>query len=586
MVCHRLSLIAGTRQLAACKGKKLKVWHAKMVPARESVIRMSYSYISTLLYFIYVTACIGESSPEIKKDEKLYPENFTRILDRLLDGYDNRLRPGFGGAVTEVKTDIYVTSFGPVSDVEMEYTMDVFFRQTWVDKRLKYDGPIEILRLNNMMVTKVWTPDTFFRNGKKSISHNMTAPNKLFRIMQNGTILYTMRLTISAECPMKLVDFPMDGHACPLKFGSYAYPKSEIIYTWTKGPERSVEVPKESSSLVQYDLVGQTVSSGTVKSITGEYVVMTVYFHLRRKMGYFMIQTYIPCIMTVILSQVSFWINKESVPARTVFGITTVLTMTTLSISARHSLPKVSYATAMDWFIAVCFAFVFSALIEFAAVNYFTNIQAENAKKRAAKPPAASPLTSIKTVSASEVVIQHPDSNGNLRKRMNFLVQSDNLGTEKDHLENDNKSAISRPSLIGQVPPSTITSPSSVPTPSKFGHAHASPTMPLARSTPPPPPCTPTIASLRPTPVHRLCGATLEQNLLPSRLFGQSSKHSSPTAVVSAPALPPASSANSGTSKIDKYARILFPVTFGAFNMVYWVVYLSKDTMEKMEGGM
>ncbi|VTJ79434.1 Hypothetical predicted protein, partial [Marmota monax] len=50
-----------------------------------------------------------------------------------------------------------------------------------------------------------------------------------------------------------------------------------------------------------------------------EYIVMTVYFHLRRKMGYFMIQTYIPCIMTVILSQVSFWINKESVPARTVF---------------------------------------------------------------------------------------------------------------------------------------------------------------------------------------------------------------------------------------------------------------------------
>lgn len=52
----------------------------------------------------------------------------------------------------------------------------------------------------------------------------------------------------------------------------------------------------------------------------GEYVIMTVYFHLQRKMGYFMIQIYTPCIMTVILSQVSFWINKESVPARTVFG--------------------------------------------------------------------------------------------------------------------------------------------------------------------------------------------------------------------------------------------------------------------------
>lgn len=55
-----------------------------------------------------------------------------------------------------------------------------------------------------------------------------------------------------------------------------------------------------------------------------------------------------------------------------VSGVTTVLTMTTLSISARNSLPKVAYATAMDWFMAVCYAFVFSALIEFATVNYFT----------------------------------------------------------------------------------------------------------------------------------------------------------------------------------------------------------------------
>lgn len=59
-------------------------------------------------------------------------------------------------------------------------------------------------------------------------------------------------------------------------------------------------------------------------------------------------------------------------PVSSFTGVTTVLTMTTLSISARNSLPKVAYATAMDWFIAVCYAFVFSALIEFATVNYFT----------------------------------------------------------------------------------------------------------------------------------------------------------------------------------------------------------------------
>uniref|UniRef100_A0ABM5FLW4 Gamma-aminobutyric acid receptor subunit alpha-6 isoform X4 n=1 Tax=Pogona vitticeps TaxID=103695 RepID=A0ABM5FLW4_9SAUR len=390
-------------------------------------------------------------------ESDLYSENISRILDKLLDGYDNRLRPGFGGkgvpgTVTEVKTDIYVTSFGPVSDVEMEYTMDVFFRQTWIDERLKFGGPTEILRLNNLMVSKIWTPDTFFRNGKKSIAHNMTTPNRLFRIMQNGTILYTMRLTINADCPMRLVNFPMDGHACPLKFGSYAYPKSEIIYTWKKGPLYSVEIPQESSSLLQYDLIGQTVSSETIKSNT---------------------------------------------------GITTVLTMTTLSISARHSLPKVSYATAMDWFIAVCFAFVFSALIEFAAVNYFTNLQTQRAMRKAARAAALAAALSAAAVPAEDEVVSHSDSNCNLKKRMNSMT-----------------------SQIDQSPETSILSNS----PSQGQRA----SLPSLQPPPPSPPP------------------------LPPPGFG-------------------------GPSKIDQYSRILFPVAFAGFNLVYWVVYLSKDTMEFFE---
>lgn len=66
-------------------------------------------------------------------------------------------------------------------------------------------------------------------------------------------------------------------------------------------------------------------------------------------------------------------------------GVTTVLTMTTLSISARDSLPKLAYPTAMDWFIAVCFAFVASALVEFAAVNYFATLQANRLRKQKAR---------------------------------------------------------------------------------------------------------------------------------------------------------------------------------------------------------
>lgn len=46
------------------------------------------------------------------------------------------------------------------------------------------------------------------------------------------------------------------------------------MYTWKKGPLSSVEVPQESSSLLQYDLIGQTVSSERLKSNTGERILL------------------------------------------------------------------------------------------------------------------------------------------------------------------------------------------------------------------------------------------------------------------------------------------------------------------------
>ena len=43
----------------------------------------------------------------------------------------------------------------------------------------------------------------------------------------------------------------------------------------------------------------------------------------------------------------------------------------------------------------------------------------------------------------------------------------------------------------------------------------------------------------------------------------------------------PANPQLAGTSPIDQYSRVLFPLTFALFNIVYWSMYLSKDTMEK-----
>lgn len=77
--------------------------------------------------------------------------------------------------------------------------------------------------------------------------------------------------------------------------------------------------------------------------LPGKFTCIEVKFHLERQMGYYLIQMYIPSLLIVILSWVSFWINMDAAPARVALGITTVLTMTTQSSGSRASLPKVRY---------------------------------------------------------------------------------------------------------------------------------------------------------------------------------------------------------------------------------------------------
>ena len=97
--------------------------------------------------------------------------------------------------------------------------------------------------------------------------------------------------------------------------------------------------------------------------LTGNYSRLACEIQFVRALGYYLVQVYIPASLIVIISWVSFWLNRGATPARVGLGVTTVLTMTTLMASTNAALPKVSYIKSIDVFLGSCFFMVFASLI-------------------------------------------------------------------------------------------------------------------------------------------------------------------------------------------------------------------------------
>ena len=71
--------------------------------------------------------------------------------------------------------------------------------------------------------TKVWMPDTFFRNEKIGRFHNILQPNLYVRVFPNGDVLYSIRVSLTCACSMHLALFPLDMQTCNLDVASCEY---------------------------------------------------------------------------------------------------------------------------------------------------------------------------------------------------------------------------------------------------------------------------------------------------------------------------------------------------------------------------
>uniref|UniRef100_A0AAQ5ZTS2 Glycine receptor, alpha 3 n=1 Tax=Amphiprion ocellaris TaxID=80972 RepID=A0AAQ5ZTS2_AMPOC len=374
--------------------------------------------------------CFSMDNAARTRQAPMSPSDFLDKLMGRTSGYDARIRPNFKGTCppVNVSCNIFINSFGSIAETTMDYRVNIFLRQQWNDPRLAYaEYPDDSLDLDPSMLDSIWKPDLFFANEKGAHFHEVTTDNKLLRIFKNGNVLYSIRLTLTLSCPMDLKNFPMDVQTCIMQLESFGYTMNDLIFEWQEnGP---VQVA-EGLTLPQFILKDESDLRYCTKHYnTGKFTCIEVRFHLERQMGYYLIQMYIPSLLIVILSWVSFWINMDAAPARVALGITTVLTMTTQSSGSRTSLPKVSYVKAIDIWMAVCLLFVFSALLEYAAVNFVSRQHKELLRFRRHKSKSKEGEANENRITSPVAITSTPSGKTTEEMRKLFIDRAKKIDT-------------------------------------------------------------------------------------------------------------------------------------------------------------
>ncbi|KMY99853.1 uncharacterized protein Dsimw501_GD12531, isoform N [Drosophila simulans] len=291
------------------------------------------------------------------------------ILDLLLEKkrYDKRLLPPVNGTLT-VNVNVLLLSLASPDESSLKYEVEFLLNQQWNDPRLQYGNKSHYDFLNALHHhDSIWTPDTYF------IMHGdfkdpIIPMHFALRIFRNGTITYAMRRHLILSCQGSLHIFPFDDPKCSFSMESISYEEAQIKYVW-KNDEDTLRKSPSLTTLNAYLIKNQTTACDQ-NSWRGNYSCLQVELTFTRDRAYYFTTVFIPGIILVTSSFITFWLEWNAVPARVMIGVTTMLNFFTTSNGFRSTLPVVSNLTAMNVWDGVCMCFIYASLLEFVCVNY------------------------------------------------------------------------------------------------------------------------------------------------------------------------------------------------------------------------
>uniref|UniRef100_A0A7E4WAZ3 Neur_chan_LBD domain-containing protein n=1 Tax=Panagrellus redivivus TaxID=6233 RepID=A0A7E4WAZ3_PANRE len=271
--------------------------------------------------------------PDCSTGHRMTPQD---ILDVIMANYSRSQSPE---KPVPTLVEVTIQDIVELSVLSNSVTVDFWFSSIWHDSRLAFshlDPCRQNLSFDDNFEKMLWSPNVCLVNSKSTVIHRSPKANVLLMLLANGTVWLNYRVRAEAPCEMDFTYFPIDSPTCSLVFESYSYNTATVAIDWLKN---AVTLPHHTLSATEYHLSGVRTFKHVEYYKAGEWYRLTAEMSFHRKYGFYILQMYLPCYTSVIISMLGFCIDIKALPARIVLLVNSLMTATYQFGSIISSLP-------------------------------------------------------------------------------------------------------------------------------------------------------------------------------------------------------------------------------------------------------
>ncbi|OXA55551.1 Glycine receptor subunit alpha-2 [Folsomia candida] len=240
--------------------------------------------------------------------------------------------------------NVLLLTLASPDESSLKYEVEFLMNMVWVDSRLKYN----ITNTTSVNLTysadsyeaipmranprrrdyldalhhfpKVWIPDVYFvKHG--DFRMNLDPNHIALRLHPNGTVAFTTRRHLILSCQGELGIFPFDDPQC--SWNLISNERDALEFKWHT--DTGILRKSPNLSFLNAYLAKNETTYCNSSHWRGNYSCLGVQLTFNRDRAYYFTTVFIPDIILVTSSFITFWLEWNAVPARIMLGVTTML---------------------------------------------------------------------------------------------------------------------------------------------------------------------------------------------------------------------------------------------------------------------